>query len=153
MPEGEGLHDFERACSDARRDFESASHAAVAQLERRPGGEGIYLSPLWEAETSSPERSRAWKVSVLRRVPGAGAEPWGHLFFVVLREGGGQVQLRTEIVGILGPAVPSPPEGGVVPLAAGPPARLLLLRPRDGSTEPRLRGFAEAVRDAFPGDR
>ncbi len=153
MPEREDLQDFERACSDAKGDFERACGVAVADLEHRLGEEGLYLSPLWEAETSSPERSRAWKVSVLRRVQGAGAEPWGHLFFVVLRRREGGVQLRTELVGILGPAVPSPPEGNVLPLAAGPPARLLLLRPRDGSTAQRLRAFAEALRDAFPGDR
>ncbi len=149
MGEAEDLEEFERACATASRAFEGACQAALQESAL----DGVYLSPLWDTETSDPSISRAWKRSVLRRVPGAGAEPWGHVFLLVLRgEGrGGRVGDDPERSLPFPPtasARSTPPAKPIV-LSAGPPRVLLLLRPRDPATEERLRIFAQAISSVF----
>ncbi len=149
MGEAEDLEEFERACALASRAFEEACQAALQESTL----DGVYLSPLWDTETSDPSISRAWKRSVLRRVPGAGAEPWGHVFLLVLRGEGREGRVgddpeRSHPFPPTASARSTPPTEPVV-LSAGPPRVLLLLRPRDPVTEERLRAFAQAVSSAF----
>lgn len=130
------LRAFEQACGDATRE---------------PGFEGVYLSPSWENETRDPpEEVRAWKRSVLRRVVGAGADPWGHLFLVVVRrEGRGAPTAQTQDpLGLLPAGGRGTPRLGAT-LYEGPPRVYLMLRPRAPATEGSLGSFASAVQRAF----
>jgi hypothetical protein len=57
--------------------------AALEHIAREPEFDGVYLGPWWELPRATPPPSIiGWKRAVLRRVPGRGAEHWGHLFLV-----------------------------------------------------------------------
>jgi hypothetical protein len=136
---------FDRRAQALAAAFERACHRAAGAEDM----EGVYVSPLWETYTSSgPGRSRAWKISVLRRVPGAGAEPWGHVYLVVTSHGRPDMALDSTETGI-----PSGGEGDL-PVAVPPPERLdegppsvwVLLRPRSLRTQEPLIGFVARVR-------
>jgi hypothetical protein len=137
---------FDEIAEAVGRAFDQACQAASAREEWA----GVYLSPLWEVETAGDAANvRAWKRSVLRRVPGAGAEPWGHAFLIVNGTGGGIPRVSEETLGralgsASGPAVPLLPI-----LWEGPPSVHLLFRPRTADTEERLRRFLGAVRSEF----
>lgn len=140
-----GLELFESFCGRVAQAFEAACEGALSD----PDLQGAYLSPLWESETSDATQARAWKRSVLRRVVGAGAEPWGHVFLVVLRDrdkGTGLKQL-SEGIPSLRTASSEPPT--TVTLSEGPPRVLLLVRPRAPGTSNALQGFVHRVRASF----
>lgn len=137
---------FEEAAEAVARAFDRACQAAT----KEPPWEGVYVSPLWENETTGdPEEVRAWKRSILRRIPGAGAEPWGHVFLLVTASTSARAHAEGTGGGALlstggGPPVPLPP-----PLWTGPPLVQLLVRPRSIETEDRLQGFLASVRREF----
>lgn len=137
---------FEEVAEATSRAFDRACQATAGH----PRWSGVYVSPLWEVEAGdAPGTVRGWKRSVLRRVPGAGAEPWGHVFLVVTASA--DAVARVEELG-LGPihahaggkAVPVSP-----PLWEGPPRAQLFLRPRSPATAERLQAFVEELREEF----
>ncbi|MDE1820197.1 MAG: hypothetical protein KGJ23_07350 [Euryarchaeota archaeon] len=145
MVEGKAPRPFEAACADIARAFDEACASAL----RADGLEGVYVSPLWEEKTSDPGRSRAWKRSVLRRLPGAGAESWGHLWIVALRDGRRRVMLRPDSEMLPTLEGPSTSELQGFELGAGPPRILLWARARSPDTEERLMSFVQELRTVF----
>ena len=123
---------FEVACSTVLRD---------------PLFEGVYLSPLWDLP--APEGILAWKRSVLRRRPGGGAEPWGHLFLVEETRPGAFTLKELHDAPEFLHLRPLPLEGPWG-LESGPPPVWLLLRARDERTRAGLGSFAEALRAVWP---
>lgn len=140
MSEQEGA--FDRRAQELASKFDRLCQAALGG----PGLDGVYVSPLWETYTSTgPGRSRAWKRSVLRRIPGAGAEPWGHLFLVVASAGLSDPTVALSEEGLpAGTADPSA-VSATIQLDPGPPSAWVLLRPRGPTTASPLREFAETV--------
>ncbi len=132
-PEARRVADrFEEACSRVLSD---------------PSFQGVYLSPLWDLP--APPGTAAWKRSVLRRKAGGGAEPWGHLFLVGASRTGDFALKELHDAPAFSHLRSLPLEGPWA-LETGPPAVWLLLRARDGHTQPALGAFAAALRALWP---
>lgn len=124
--------------------------AACAEILRSPTLEGVYVGPLWEIPSNPPrEGVRGWKMSVLRRRLGGGAENWGHLFLIVCTEG------KDPTIGALpggwspGGFPRSAMEGPRI-LERGPPRVLLYQEPNRQEYGKELRDFVSRVASRFP---
>lgn len=137
---------FEETAEAVARAFDRACEAAM----REPEWQGVYVSPLWETESSAPpDRVRGWKRSVLRRIPGAGAEPWGHVFLVVTSSATSGAHVEGQDLGP-GLFTTGGPASALKPLLwEGPPRVQLWVRPRSPLTDTDLRGFLGSVRKEF----
>ena len=114
--------------------WESAAAAAASHWTDAP----VYTGPAWEIpnpKASSP--ARVWKIAVLQRRVGRGAEHWGHLW-LVLSEPPVDVELQP-LGGISGNR-----ESLSVEILPGSPATpfQVRLRPLSEETSARLRAFA-----------
>lgn len=105
----------------------------------------VYLGPWWDLPTGSPEL-RGWKRAVLRRVPAAGAEHWGHLFLVIHdADDPAALDWAQELRrGKVEPAEPT----GLVLRALAPEIRLYF-RPTSAGTEEPLASFVREVGERF----
>lgn len=112
--------------------------AAGATAGRDPF-EDVYTGPVWAGPAvEAPARAQVWKVSVLERRPGGGAEHWGHLF-LVQGEGHRVVTLEPQspVPGVLAPrAIETLPGPGDLPFE-------VRIRPVAENTSDRLRAFGE----------
>jgi hypothetical protein len=120
------------------RDWSKLWDQAAAETAGLPPFETVYAGPAWPvglpAESS---RTKVWKIAVLERRAGRGAEHWGHLFLVlggntpeivILPEGGWQGD-------------PERPGMETLPAPPGGPLQIRV-RPRRAETADRLRAFA-----------
>ena len=142
----EKVEAFDRRAREVLGRFDRAQAAALVTS----AFEGVYTSPWWETYTrGGTSRSRAWKRSVLRRVPGRGAEPWGHLFLIVAEGAPRSPEGSLTPEDLPGPAAAAP-VGDAVLLAQGEDSVWVLARPRDPSTGVALGALVRAVQRAFP---
>jgi hypothetical protein len=111
---------------------------AISNTKGLPRFQGVYTGPVWESENpAAPGGPRVWKVAVLERRPGAGAEHWGHLF-LVLGALESEISIRP-VGGVAGDD--NRPEVEILPAIPGAPLRIQI-RPRSPETRDRLREFA-----------
>ena len=109
---------------------------------------GLYTGPLWDLpEDALPEGWRGWKLSVLRRIPGRGAEPWGHLYLLA---GESPAHVTLTSVPALGAVGTGSAAGEEWTLSQGPLHVRLLARPRNAGTAEELRRFSERVAREYP---
>ena len=109
---------------------------------------GLYTGPLWDLpEDALPAGWRGWKLSVLRRIPGRGAEPWGHLYLLV---GDSPAPVALTSVPAWGAVGEGSAAGEDWILSPGPLHVRLLARPRNAGTAEDLRRFSERVAREYP---
>lgn len=113
--------------------------AAAEAVTGRAPFEEVYTGPVWEGPVvESPVHVRVWKVSILQRRPGGGAEHWGHLFLV---EGGRDRPLSLEPHSPV-PGLVAPRTIETLPGAADLPFDVRI-RPVTEGTSDRLRAFGQ----------
>lgn len=114
--------------------WESAAAAAIAGT----GGGRVYAGPAWEMSSPSPSLpARVWKLAVLERKTGGGAEHWGHLL-VVLDATPRDVTIQPDRSM---PGGRTAPPTETLPAPAGVPWEVRI-RPLAIENAPRLRAFA-----------
>jgi hypothetical protein len=120
------------------RDWTVLWELAISMTRERPAFQGVYTGPAWETISSSTSTEvRVWKIAVLMRRPGAGAEHWGHVF-LVMGTGTPTISIRPA-GGIAGDA--DRLELETLPGVPGAPLRIQI-RPTAPETRDRLREFA-----------
>jgi hypothetical protein len=122
------------------RDLTPVWDQAAAATAGTAPFEAVYPGPSWPVKTPpGAGHARVWKMAVLERRAGGGAEHWGHVF-VVVGENAPDVVIRPE--GGL-PGDKDRPE--MEPLPAIPGGLLQVrIRPLTEGTADRLRAFALA---------
>jgi hypothetical protein len=120
------------------RDWTPLWERAISMTRERPAFQAVYTGPVWESAGSTvPEEPRVWKVAVLERRPGAGAQHWGHVFLLL---GVGQTKISIRPTGGLA-GDDGRPEIETLPEIPGAPLRIQI-RPTSPETRTRLREFA-----------
>ena len=124
------------------RDWEGLWNRAAAATAGTPPFEAVYPGPAWPVSSGakSGER-RVWKIAVVERRAGGGADHWGHLFIAVA-ENATAVDIRPE-GGMQGDA--DRPHIESLPSLPGIPLQIWI-RPRSADTLERLRTFAVSFR-------
>lgn len=108
---------------------------------------GVYVAPLWDLALEGGAPSlQGWKRAVLRRIEGAGAEHWGHIFLIVSARPGA-ISIRPNSDVPVPSNVPLDAVGRV--LEVGPPSVVLFVRPLHPGVEAHLTAFAGAVERQF----
>lgn len=108
---------------------------------------GVYLAPWWDMPgLEASEGVHGWKRSVLKRVAGAGAEHWGHMFLVAA-EGSRRVKVGPGDLGLPLKSSSEPVEE--IQLRAGEPRLTLHIRATSSYHREELRAFAEDVAERF----
>lgn len=122
------------------RDWERLWDQVAAATAGIPPFESVYSGPAWPVAGPAKEGDPAvWKVAVLERREGRGAEHWGHLYIIVGHRPADVVIHLEE--GPLG----DPNRPGIVPLPVRPGLPLQIrYRPRSLETSGRLGAFAGA---------
>jgi hypothetical protein len=124
--------------SNSTRDWAQLWDRAAAETAGVPPFEAVYTGPAWLVDTPVESRgTKAWKIAVLERRAGRGAEHWGHLF-LVLGENAPEVVILPE-AGWQGD--PQRPGMETLPPPPGAPFQIRL-RPHRAETADRLRAFA-----------
>jgi hypothetical protein len=106
---------------------------------------GVYVGPWWILE-NVPEGVHAWKRAVLRRVPGHGAEHWGHLYLIVRYSDRESLSWFTR--DWRGRRAPKPPTANLV-LRKGEVNAELALRSSDPAQSAHLEEFAREISERF----
>jgi hypothetical protein len=120
------------------RDWTLLWEQAISATTGHPTFQRVYTGPVWEIRGSSGSGDPpVWKIAVLERRPGAGAEHWGHVF-LVLGKGTAEISLRPA-GGLVGNA--DRPDLETLPDIPGGPLRIQF-RPTSPDTRSRLREFA-----------
>jgi hypothetical protein len=108
---------------------------------------GVYLGPWWDlGDLVAMDGVQVWKRAVLRRIPNAGAQHWGHLYLVTARTYA-RVELTPETLGFTGK--PSKFPMARVQLREGDPQAVLFVRPSRNDSEANLSSFVREIVDRF----